>query len=191
MHPPARRPAVTRPSLRSAVAAALLAGAALAAGCAPSATPPASFVPGTGTAPREVNLIAVDYAFLPPALVVVAGETLLIHLVNAGLEPHEAVIGDADLQLAWETAEAAVADHPPGPTPVVSVPPGLGGIRVFVASGQRVDVRWTVPDQPVPGPGASAAPPWFVGCHIPGHFAKGMVIPLEFAQAQAAAVPAG
>ena len=60
-------------------------------------------------APREVNLIAKDYAFLPDALDLVPGETVLLHVINGGLEVHEAVIGDAAVQDAWEPAEAATA----------------------------------------------------------------------------------
>ena len=65
------------------------------------------------------------------------GETVLLHVINGGLEVHEAVIGDAAVQDAWEVAEAATAGAPPGPTPLVSVPPGVAGLRVVVrpASG--------------------------------------------------------
>ena len=42
-------------------------------------------------------------------------------------------------------AEAATVGGPPGPTPVVSVPPEVSGLRVVVRSGELVDVRWTVP----------------------------------------------
>jgi hypothetical protein len=161
---------------------ALALGAAvglLGAACAPGATPPASFQPGTAAAPREVNLIASDYAFVPDVVRVFPGETVLLHIVNAGLEPHEAVIGDGAVQAAWEEAEAGTGGHPPGPTPIVSVPPDRAGLRVVVASGQRADVIWTVP--PNPGSSASAgAGGWVVGCHIPGHFAKGMLVPVEF-----------
>ena len=102
----------------------------------------------------------------------VPGETVLLHVINGGLEVHEAVIGDGAVQDAWEAAEAATADAPPGPTPVVSVPPDVAGVRIVVASGQRVDVVWTVPAD------APASPtPWVVGCHIPGHWARGMQIP--------------
>jgi hypothetical protein len=140
--------------------------------------------------------VASDYAFVPPVVRVVPGETLLIHVVNAGLEPHEAVIGDAAVQLAWEAAESATAGHPPGPTPIVSVPPGLAGVRVFVGSGQRADVTWTVPTDLGPSSpgatgtagtgtpgtslGAGGGSGWLVGCHIPGHFARGMLVPIEF-----------
>jgi uncharacterized cupredoxin-like copper-binding protein len=149
---------------------------ALAAGCEagpPPATPPIS--PGTIAAPREVNIIAKDWQFLPDPVDLVPGETVVFHIVNGGLEIHEAIIGDAAVQDAWERAEAATEGHPPGPTPVVSVPPDLAGLRVVVPSGQRVDVLWTVPAGIAAGSGASLV----VGCHIPGHWAKGMVVPIR------------
>lgn len=138
-------------------------------GGAPAATPPIS--PGTAAAPREVNVIAREYRFDPPTVDVVPGETVLLHVVNAGLEIHEVVIGDAAVQDAWEIAEAATVGAPPGPTPVVSVAPGLEGVRVIVRSGERVDVRWTVPTAPTT---------LIFGCHIPGHWAKGMQVPVRF-----------
>ena len=137
-------------------------------GAAP-ATPP--IVPGTGAGPRDVNLIARDYVFVPPTLDVVPGETVTLHVVNGGLDVHEAIIGDAAVQDAWERAEAAVAGAPPGPTPLVSVAPEVAGLRVVVGSGQRVDVTWTVP---------TGGAPLIVGCHIPGHWEKGMQIPVRF-----------
>jgi uncharacterized cupredoxin-like copper-binding protein len=123
-----------------------------------------------------VNIIAKDWEFLPVPVDLVPGETVLFHIVNGGLEIHEAVIGNAAVQDAWETAEAATVGHPPGPTPAVSVPPDVAGLRVVVASGQRVDVVWTVP---VIGAGDAAL---VIGCHIPGHWAKGMVVPVRFVQ---------
>jgi uncharacterized cupredoxin-like copper-binding protein len=138
----------------------------------PGATPP--IVPGTSEAPRDVNLIARDYVFVPSTLDVVAGETVVLHVINGGLTVHEAIIGDTSVQDAWEAAEAVAADPPPGPTPLVSVPPDVSGIRVVVASGQRVDVTWTVP---------SGSTPLVVGCHIPGHWAEGMFIPVRFVDA--------
>ena len=73
--------------------------------------------PGTSGAPREVNLIAKDYSFLPATLDLVPGETVLLHVINGGLEAHEAIIGDAAVQDAWEAAEARTVGAPPGPTP--------------------------------------------------------------------------
>jgi len=161
--------------LRTLPPAVLLAATvAAAAGCraAPAATPP--ITPGTDAAPREVNVIARDFSFEPGIVDLVPGETVMLHVVNAGLVVHEAVVGDMRVQDAWEAAEGAAANPPPGPTPLVSVPPDVAGLRVVAESGQRVDTRWTVP--------ASAADgdPWFVGCHVPGHWQLGMVVPVRF-----------
>jgi uncharacterized cupredoxin-like copper-binding protein len=136
----------------------------------PPATPPLS--PGTVSAPREVNIIAKDWQFLPDPIDLVPGETVTFHVINGGLEVHEVVIGDAAIQDAWERAEAATVGHPPGPTPVVSVAPELSGLRAVVQSGQRVDIAWSVPSA---GRGSGL----FVGCHIPGHWEKGMVVPIR------------
>ena len=147
----------------------------VAAGCATAAPSPSGpLIPGDAAAPREVNLIARDYSFQPDALALVRGETVLLHVVNGGLEVHEAVIGDAAVQDAWEVAEAATAGRPPGPTPVVSVPPDVSGVRVVVRSGERVDLVWTVP------PAGPTDRPWVVGCHIPGHWERGMQIPVRW-----------
>jgi uncharacterized cupredoxin-like copper-binding protein len=145
----------------------------------PTATPP--IVPGGSSTPREVNIITKDYSFLPDAVDLVPGETVVLHVINGGLEVHEAVFGSAAVQDAWELVEAATAGRPPGPTPVVSVPPDVSGLRVVVASGQRVDVVWTVPAAAPADPGA-----WVVGCHIPGHWARGMQVPIRWVGAPAA-----
>jgi uncharacterized cupredoxin-like copper-binding protein len=168
--PPARRA-----RRASALLLALGAIALVLAGCdagAPAATPPIS--PGTSAAPREVNLIARDYSFQPDTLDLAPGETVLLHVVNGGLEVHEAVIGDAAVQDAWEVAEAATVGAPPGPTPLVSVPPDVAGIRIVVHSGERVDLVWTIPS------GTPAGGAWTVECHIPGHLARGMQIPIRW-----------
>ena len=141
------------------------------AGCEPGppiATPP--IVPGSLEDPREVNLIARDYVFVPSTLDLVPGETVVLHVINGGLDVHEAIFGDAAVQNAWEAAESAAADRPPGPTPAISVPPETAGLRIVVESGQRVDVEWTVP---------VSTEPLIVGCHIPGHWDKGMYIPVR------------
>jgi uncharacterized cupredoxin-like copper-binding protein len=122
--------------------------------------------------PREVNIIAREYSYDPSTVDLVPGETVLFHIVNAGLDIHEVVIGDAATQDAWEVAEAAVAGAPPGPTPMVSVAPERAGLRVVVTSGQRVDIGWTVP--------AATSSALVVGCHIPRHWARGMRVPVRF-----------
>jgi uncharacterized cupredoxin-like copper-binding protein len=166
-------PAVRRPvSSGVPLLVGLLALAACEAG-PPPATPPIS--PGSSGAPREVNLIARDYSFQPPTLDLAPGETVLLHVINGGLVTHEAIIGDDRVQDAWEVAEAApgIADPPPGPTPVVSVPPDVAGVRIVVRSGERVDLQWTVPADAV-------EEAWIVGCHIAGHWEKGMQIPVRW-----------
>ncbi len=113
------------------------------------------------------------------------GETVVLHVINGGLETHEAIIGDQAVQDAWAAAEAAVAGAPPGPTPVVSVPPDVAGVRIVVRSGERVDLVWTVPrDAAAATSGATAGEAgWTVGCHIPGHLDKGMQIPVRWVEA--------
>ncbi len=132
----------------------------------PIATPPIS--PGTAPQPREVNIIASDWEFRPPVVDLVPGETVVIHVINGGLEIHEAIIGDAAVQDAWEEAEAAAVGGPPGQTPAVSVAPEVAGVRIIVGSGQRADLTWTVPSDPV------TVAALVIGCHIPGHWARGM-----------------
>jgi len=158
----------------------LLALAALATACSSGpAAPTPPIQPGSSTLPREVNIVLKDWVFLPDPVDVIPGETLLLHVVNGGLEIHELVIGDMGVQDAWEAAEAGAADPPPGPTPLVTVPPGEEGTRIVVASGQRVDVTWTAP------PTSAALDALVLGCHIPGHWAKGMRAEVRLAPAGA------
>ncbi|HEY3162763.1 MAG TPA: hypothetical protein VGJ71_00295 [Candidatus Limnocylindrales bacterium] len=163
-------PGVPRPrTARVLVACRGLAAVVIVAACAagpPPPTPP--IVAGSSGAPREVNIILKDRVILPDPVDVVPGETVLLHVVNGGLEIHEVVIGDLGVQDAWEAAEAAAANAPPGPTPLVSVAPDVSGVRIVVSSGQRVDLAWTVPADRV------AVASLVLGCHIPGHWAKGM-----------------
>jgi uncharacterized cupredoxin-like copper-binding protein len=152
-------------------------------GAAP-ATPP--IVPGSSNAPREVNIVLKDWIFLPDPVDVVPGETVLLHVVNGGLEIHELVIGDQAVQDAWEAAELTTIGAPPGPTPAVSVPPDVAGIRVVVPSGQRVDVTWQVPGS------AATVNGLLLGCHIPSHWEKGMRARFEVAgSAAGSAAPSG
>ena len=120
-----------------------------------------------------MNLIARDYSFQPATLDLAPGETVLLHVINGGLITHEAIIGDDRVQDAWEAAEAPHGDPPPGPTPVVSVPPDVAGIRIVVRSGERMDLAWTVPAE-------AGDEAWIVGCHIAGHWDEGMQIPVRW-----------
>jgi hypothetical protein len=172
MHSASRRTPPASFTLTMVLALALVAAACDSG--TPPGTPP--ITPGTSGVPRDVNIVARDYAFVPRVVDLVPGETVLLHVINGGLETHGAILGDMDDQLAWEDAEAATVGHPPGPTPVVTEPAGFDGVRIVVGSGQRMDVTWTVPPE-------AAAGAWFVGCHIPGHWEKVMVVPIRFVDA--------
>lgn len=164
------------PLALAASPAILLVALAACGSDTPGATP--KVVPGSSAAPREVNIVMRDYAYVPSVVDLVPGETVVLHVINGGLEIHEAILGNMDDQLAWESAEAATVGAPPGPTPFVPDPSGFDGLRVVAGSGQRLDVTWTVPVT-----AADAKGGWYVGCHIPGHWAKGMVVPVRWLDA--------
>jgi uncharacterized cupredoxin-like copper-binding protein len=152
--------------------AALVAAALAMAGCgAPDGTP--RITPGTTAHPRPVVIVAKDYTFVPAVVDLVPGETVVLQVVNGGLVVHEAVIGDATVQAQWERGEAALSDAPPGSTPLASLATDSGGVRVVVTSGQRTDAVWAVPRD-------ATTRAWSVGCHIPGHLAEGMIVPVRF-----------
>lgn len=155
---------------------AVASAALLACGGAADATP--AVTPGTSDHPRNVIILAKDYTYIPAILDLVPGESVILQVVNGGLAVHEVVIGTLDVQDAWESAEATTIGAPPGPTPAVSVQPERAGLRIVVASGERIDVAWTVPTIE-----SASRTEWLVGCHIPGHWAQGMVIPIRFIDA--------
>jgi uncharacterized cupredoxin-like copper-binding protein len=157
--------------LTASVAVALV---VVVAGCAATAMATPRITPGTGTSPREVNVIAKEWTYVPATVDLVPGETVVLHLLNGGTETHEWVFGDERVQAAWEAAEAAVAGAPPGPTPAVSVAPDVAGLRVTARSGERVDVTWQVPAD---GPSQAG---FLLACHIPGHFDNGMGVPVRW-----------
>lgn len=162
-----------RPIASRSVAA--VAAALLVAACSggPVSTPP--ITPGTSGQPRAVNIVARDDNFSPPVVDFAPGETVLLHVLNGGLQVHEVIIGNQAVQDAWEVAEANAPPVPPGATPTVSVPPGVSGLRIVVQSGERIDVRWAAP------PTAAEVAGLIVGCHIPGHYANGMHVPVRVA----------
>ncbi len=121
---------------------------------------------GTPDAPRELVVIMRDYRFDPTPIVLVPGETVRIRVFNAGLDTHDLVLGDDPVQRAWSKADAEAT--PPNllaTAPPASVPPGTGGLRVQLGSGDSAVVDYVVPR------GEALA----LLCHIPGHIQKGMV----------------
>jgi hypothetical protein len=145
-----------------------LGAVALGAAACDASTVPATpaITPGIPGAPRQVNVILKDYQVVPGIVDLVPGETITLNVVNGGLDVHELVIGPAAVQQAWEDAEGQAANPPPGPTPAVSVAPGLAGVRVVVPSGAIETVTYTVPSDP--------AEQLLLGCHISDHWERGM-----------------
>ena len=122
--------------------------------------------PGTAAQPRDVNVILRDFAFDPTPLYLVAGETVRLHVFNGGMVEHEFALGDQQFQAAWAVADAnASPDTPFATVPPASVPPGTGGLRVLLASGDSTTVEYTVP----------ATEPLQLFCHLPGHAERGMI----------------
>jgi uncharacterized cupredoxin-like copper-binding protein len=172
--PHSDRSAPVRPRVSRAPVWLLIGGLALAVGlvligarlaAAPALVPDLSS-PGTPDQPRSVNVIMRDYAFNPTPLYLVAGETVQLELINAGLIVHELVLGDAEVQRAWALADALAT--PPGllaTPPPASVPPGIGGLRVVLAPGATARLRYEVP----------AGQALQLMCHLPGHVERGMV----------------
>jgi uncharacterized cupredoxin-like copper-binding protein len=137
--------------------------------------------PGTSERPRDVVIIMRDYLFDPTPLVLVPGETIRLTAFDAGLQPHELVLGDAAVQAAWASAHAAAT--PPAAfatAPPASVPPGTGGLRLWLGSGDRATTDWVVPP----------TGELLLMCHLPGHVEQGMVGRVELrAELGAATVP--
>ena len=135
---------------------------------------------GTPTEPRAVTVIMRDYRFDPTPVVLVPGETVSLTILNGGLVEHELTLGDDDVQAAWARADAAAT--PPAmfaTPPPASVPPGTGGLRVLLGSGEQATVAYTVPDD-----GALA-----LVCHLPGHVERGMTGTVDLRAAPAETMP--
>ena len=100
---------------------------------------------GTADEPRDVVVIMRDYRFDPTPVVLVPGETVRFTVFNAGLEVHDFVIGDADVQKTWHEADAAAT--PPNllaTAPPASVAPETGGLRVLLRSGEQTSVDYHI-----------------------------------------------
>jgi uncharacterized cupredoxin-like copper-binding protein len=135
-------------------------------------------IAGSPAEPRDITVIMRDYRFEPTPVVLVPGETVRFTIFNAGLEVHDFVIGDADVQQAWSIADAAAT--PPSlmaTAPPASVPPGTGGLRVFLRSGEQATVDYAVPSDEQLS----------LLCHIPGHIEKGMVGRVELREVEISA----
>jgi uncharacterized cupredoxin-like copper-binding protein len=159
-------------SRRATRAAALLVPLVIVAagGCAaPAPTPLAPAGAGTDASPRAINVILRDYVFVPGAIGLIPGETVRFNLINGGLAPHEFVLGDAQVQAAWASADAAATPPIIGATaPPATVAAHVGGLRVLLASGESTSVTYRVPP-------ATEAAELQLACQLPGHVSEGMV----------------
>lgn len=103
---------------------------------------------------RTIKVTAMDIKFEPTDLTVKAGETVKFEVTNTGKIDHEFVLADAAEQAEHDKEMQAMPnmkmDHPNG---------------ISVAPGKTATLIWTF----------TKAGKLQYGCHIPGHFAAGMV----------------
>ena len=103
---------------------------------------------------RTIKLMAMDIKFMPTDITIKPGETVKFEITNDGKLDHEFVLGSAEEQAEHDKEMAAMAgmkmDHVNG----VSVAPGKTGSLI-----------WTF----------TKAGTLQYACHVPGHYAAGMI----------------
>lgn len=103
---------------------------------------------------RTIKLSATDIKFMPAELTIKSGETVRFEIVNDGKLDHEFVLGSAEEQAEHDKEMAAMGgmkmDH-------------VNGVRV--APGETGSLIWTF----------TKAGTLQFACHVPGHYAAGMV----------------
>jgi uncharacterized cupredoxin-like copper-binding protein len=105
--------------------------------------------------------------FSPSEIEVRAGETVAFVVTNTGEAVHEFVIGDEHVQEEHEAGMAEDGDHAEeGPPNAVTVAPGATETLVY---------RFGEPGE------------LLIGCHVPGHYAAGMVGTITIGEAPATA----
>jgi len=104
---------------------------------------------------RTIDIQLQDsLAFEPPRLNAAAGETISFRVTNAGATDHEFVLGDEAAQQEHEAAMGAGASSQMSEDNYLAVAPG-----------ETRSLLWTFTE-----PGTV-----MYGCHVPGHYAGGMV----------------
>ena len=122
--------------------------------------------PGTGSGPvHVVHIRALDTLhFEPTRITVIRGETVKFVITNAGKLAHEFVIGDAAVQAAHQKEMQAM--------PGMAMQHDVNGISL--PPGKTRDLVWTFTrDGTVE-----------YACHVPGHFAAGMLGKIVIASAK-------
>jgi len=114
---------------------------------------------GTGSEPglRTIEVSALDsLAFVPAVVRVQSGETVRFVVTNSGAGVHEFVLGDEATQMEHEgeMGMGASMEHEGMDLPALSLQPG---------ETQEVSVTF------------DRAGTILYGCHVPGHYAAGMV----------------
>jgi uncharacterized cupredoxin-like copper-binding protein len=125
----------------------------LTAGCSFGGLPS-----GTDANPRVVALTVDGYRFIPDAIQVTVGETVRFVVANPTDMAHEIFIGTSAEQAADEAVRAST---PPMQQPKVTTQYGYG---VFLLAYSTIEFRYHF----------SNRDEVMIGCHLPGHWAKGM-----------------
>ncbi len=114
-------------------------------------------------ADRVIEVIADEFSFSPNPIQVRVGEVITFRVTNVGQVEHDFTIGDKETQLKHEEEMASPKameeegeDH--GDPNVITIPAG---------ETREITFRFTAPGM------------LEIGCHVPGHYAAGMLVPLE------------
>jgi uncharacterized cupredoxin-like copper-binding protein len=126
---------------------------------------------------RKVAITMTDNAFSDRQMSVKAGETIEFVFTNEGEFEHEAVIGDESVQQAHEIEMskpgAGVTKPQPGSeaTPHTHTAGGGGGAgpTISLAPGDTASLTHTFEKAGI----------MLVGCHVPGHYADGMMLQVD------------
>jgi uncharacterized cupredoxin-like copper-binding protein len=126
--------------------------ASLSAGCTVGAQS------GTAANPRVINLKVDGYQFVPDHVVVSEGETVRFVVTNPTDMAHEVYIGTLAEQQADESVHQSAA-----PMEQAKVTSHMG-YGEYLAAYSSIAFEYTF----------SGAQEVMIGCHLPGHWARGM-----------------
>ncbi len=119
-------------------------------------------------ADRVIEITAGEFFFSPDPIQVRVGEVVTFRVTNVGKVAHDFTIGDKKVQLEHEEemaemlAAGAMGDEEVGEE---HGDPNTGAMD----PGETVEVTWRFT-----APGLLE-----IGCHVPGHYSAGMLVPLE------------
>ncbi len=119
-------------------------------------------------ADRVIEITAGEFFFSPDPIQVRVGEVVTFRVTNVGKVAHDFTIGDKKVQLKHEEemaemlAAGAMGDEEVGEE---HAEPNTGAMD----PGETVEVTWRFT-----APGLLE-----IGCHVPGHYSAGMLVPLE------------